>query len=318
MLRGPFRPHCPWSSTEALEDLVKRLKLALIGLVVMLFATAAPVGAITYGQPDNGEHPYVGFMIFFDPTEPGWFSCSGTLLDATTFLTAGHCTFNIGNDGEHVASSGGNDVWVTFNDTDVLAGWPARADYPDEASLYAARSEWLNDNPDYTKGVAYPNPQYDNFAQFPVNHDVGIVKLDDPVAMRTYGELAPIGTAEELTASASTRNMALVETVGYGIQSVQPKPMDVATRYKSTSRIVEINGSASKGGNLHTLNNPSAIGGVGGSCFGDSGGPLFVNNTNQVVAVVSYGNSPTCHGADYSWRVDTQESYEFILPFLND
>ena len=36
----------------------------------------------------------------------------------------------------------------------------------------------------------------------------------------------------------------------------------------------------------------------------------------QVIAVVSYGFSGTCHGADYSWRVDTQESYDFILPFL--
>ena len=25
----------------------------------------------------------------------------------------------------------------------------------------------------------------------------------------------------------------------------------------------------------------------------------------------------TCHGADYSWRVDTQPSYDFILPFLS-
>lgn len=295
---------------------MNRLKLVLIGLVVMLFATAAPVGAITYGQPDNGEHPYVGFMIFFDPTEPAWFSCSGTLLDATTFLTAGHCTFNIGNDGEHVATSGGNDVWVTFDATDVLAGWPARADYPDEQSLYVARSTWLNNNPDYVKGISYPNPLYDNFAQFPVNHDVGIVKLDEPVNMATYGELAPIGTAESLVREAKNKNDALVETVGYGIQAIQPHPMEVESRYKSTSRIVELNGNASKGGNLHTLNNPSPIGGTGGSCFGDSGGPVLVNNTNQVIAVVSYGFSGTCHGADYSWRVDTQESYDFILPFL--
>ena len=89
------------------------------------------------------------------------------------------------------------------------------------------------------------------------------------------------------------------------------------SRYKSTSRIVEVNGNIADGGNLHTLNNPSAVGGRGGSCFGDSGGPLFVNNTNQVVAVVSFGFSSTCHGADYSWRVDTQPSYDFILAFLD-
>jgi hypothetical protein len=297
---------------------VTRLKAVLIGVVALLIATAAPVGAITYGEPDAGEHPYVGFMIFFDPSEPGWFSCSGTLLDATTFLTAGHCTFNIGTDGEAEGSSGGNDVWVTFQPVEVLEGFPKRADYPDEATLYAARSAWLNANPDYTKGTSFPNPDYDNFAEFPANHDVGVVVLDQTASVGSYGVLAPIGSVEDLLASSSPgHNDALVETVGYGIQSVQPKPMDVETRYKSTSRIVEDMSQIAGGGNLHTLNNPSAVGGTGGSCFGDSGGPVLINNTNQVLAVVSFGFSPTCHGADYSWRVDIQESYDFILPFLD-
>ena len=296
---------------------MKRLRIALLGVVAaLLLATAAPASAITYGQLDNGEHPYVGFMIFFDPTEPGWFSCSGTLLSSTVFLTAGHCTFNIGNDGEHVGTSGGNDVWVTFDDMEVLAGWPARADYPTEEDLYIARSDWLNENPDYIKATAYPNPAYDNFAEFPDNRDVGVVVLDEAASVGTFGNLAPLGTIDGLAKLPQNRNDALIETVGYGIQSIQPHPMDVETRYKSTSRIVSVNGNASKDGNVHTLNNPSAVGGRGGSCFGDSGGPLLVNDTNLVVAVVSYGFSATCHGADYSWRVDTQASYDFILPFL--
>ena len=302
---------------------MRRLALSLIAAVLALFAAAAPASAITYGELDAGEHPYVGFMIYFDPTEPGWFSCSGTLLDADTFLTAGHCTYGIGTEGEEVfdgdelVTSGGTDVWVTFDDTDVLAGWPARADYPDEESLYIARSTWLNNNPDYISGTAYPNPKYDNFSGFPVNYDVGVVELDETAPITTYGELAPLGTAETLAGTTGrNRNAALVENVGYGIQAIQPNPMDESTRYKSTSRIVEVNGNASSGGNLHTLNNPSAVGGRGGTCFGDSGGPVLVNNTNQVIAVVSYGFSGTCHGADYSWRVDTQDSYNFILPYL--
>ena len=43
-----------------------------------------------------------------------------------------------------------------------------------------------------------------------------------------------------------------------------------------------------------------------------------MNGTNQVVAVVSYGFSATCHGADYSWRVDTQDSYTFVDGYLGD
>ena len=54
--------------------------------------------------------------------------------------------------------------------------------------------------------------------------------------MSRYGQLAALGTAEQLVANASP-NDALVETVGYGIQAIQPKPMDVESRFKSTSRL---------------------------------------------------------------------------------
>jgi len=298
---------------------VRRIKVALVAVVGLLLTVVSPASAITYGQPDGDAHPYVGFMISFVPSEPGWFSCSGTLLAPTVFLTAGHCTVDIGtNGGDTGTRTGGNDVWVTFRSTDVLAGWPLRTDHPDatEAEIYALRSAWLNDPANgFTRGISHPDPAYDDFASYPVNNDLGVVTLASPVTGHDFGTLAPIGTVERLAGTARTRNGALIETVGYGTQSVQPHPQDESTRYRSTSRIVEINGNASKGGNLHTLNNPSPVGGTGGSCFGDSGGPLFVPGTNQVVAVVSFGNSLTCHGADYSWRVDTAPSQSFIDGF---
>lgn len=300
---------------------MKHLIRSLIVATALLAVAVAPAAAITYGEPDAGEHPYVGFMIFYDPAENGWFSCSGTLLDADTFLSAGHCTYGIGTEGADLGTSGGTDVWVTVRDSQVLAGWPLRSEipsvYPDTGALNVARRAWLDDSTHgYVGGTAFPSPDYDNFSAFPANFDVGVVELDTGIAVSQYGILAPLGTIEQLVAGSRTKNDAIVETVGYGIQAIQPDPLDIETRYKSTSRIVEVNGNASKAGNVHTLNNPSEVGGRGGSCFGDSGGPLFVNNTNQVVAVVSYGFSPICHGADYSWRVDTSDSYAFIVPFL--
>lgn len=293
---------------------MRRLKAFLIAVMAMMIA-AAPVGAITYGELDAGEHPYVGLIIFFDPSVPGWFGCSGTLLDADTFLTAAHCLYGIGTNGTAAGTSGGNDVWVTFAAVDVLNGFPPLASLTPE-QLYPVRRDWLENNASYVRGTAYPHPAYDNFSGFPVTFDVGIVELSEPVTMQTYGVLADVGTVEELATPASTRNDVLLESVGYGRQSVQPHPQDEDTRYKSTSRIVEITGNVSDGGNLHTLNNPSAPGGRGGSCFGDSGGPLFVNNTNEVVAVVSFGDNPICHGSDYAWRVDTVNAKQFISGFL--
>jgi hypothetical protein len=45
---------------------------------------------------------------FNDPG--GWFTCTGTLLSPTVVVTAGHCTFGTGTDGEPTSGgSGGND-----------------------------------------------------------------------------------------------------------------------------------------------------------------------------------------------------------------
>ena len=141
---------------------MQRLFVVLATLTAAFVIAAAPVAAITYGEPDAGEHPYVGFMIFYDPAEDAWFSCSGTLLDADTFLTAGHCTFGIGIEGEVPEDgSGGTDVWVTFNDTEVLDGWPLRSEigtvYPDVDALNAARRAWLDDPANgFIGGTAFP------------------------------------------------------------------------------------------------------------------------------------------------------------------
>ena len=301
--------------------LKNKVRTVLLAALVAVLAGASPAGAITYGEPDAGEHPYVGFVIFFRPSAQGWSGCSGTLMDADTFLTAGHCAFGIGIDGaypEGYEGSGGTDVWATFDggeDGGVLTGWPSRADIPDVASLYAARRAWLEDPANgFTSGTAIPHENYG--VSFPERFDVGVVQLDTDVAMTNYGELAPVGTVESMLAASPNRNSALVETVGYGVQALQPELKAVNARHKSTSRIVENNSYEATGGNLHTSNNPSPQGGQGGFCYGDSGGPMLVNNTDDVIAVNSYVHSPTCHGAGYGWRVDTEAGHQFLDRFL--
>lgn len=297
--------------------MTKRLPLAMLALALTV-AAASPARAITYGVHDDGEHPYVGFLIFFDPVEPGWFSCTGTLLGPTTVLSAGHCTFDIGTSGQpSPGGTGGNDVWVSFDEHVDLTDMPKSADYPDdEAGLYAARSAWLEANPGFTRGTSYPHPGYDDFADFPADHDVGVVVLDRPSAVTSYATLAPVGTLDAIAGRAKDHNKVIVETAGYGIQEVKPRSVELDERWKSTSTIVNLKSALTAGWNVHTSNNPSPANGRGGTCFGDSGGGVFLNDTSTVVAVVSFGNNDNCKGADYSARADVADTQDFVLPFL--
>jgi secreted trypsin-like serine protease len=57
--------------------------------------------------------------------------------------------------------------------------------------------------------------------------------------------------------------------------------------------------------------------GGGGTCFGDSGGPIFhtdtAGNTWQV-AVISFGTK-YCHGTSGAFRVDNQQARAFLSAF---
>jgi len=70
---------------------MNKLILAL-GFSPILTLMAANVAAITNGQPDGDNHPYVGLLVFDDiPDRPAW-RCSGALIAPNVVLTAGHCT----------------------------------------------------------------------------------------------------------------------------------------------------------------------------------------------------------------------------------
>jgi hypothetical protein len=65
---------------------------------------------------------------------------------------------------------------------------------------------------------------------------------------------------------------------------------------------------------IRTAMNPG--GGSGGTCFGDSGGPVLEGGTNTVLAVNSYVTNANCSGVGYAARVDVPEVLSWILGFL--
>jgi len=248
--------------------------------IALLLVSVTPVAAITHGQKDGDAHPYVGVALLFDEDNGLLGFCSGTLLSPTVFLTAGHCTF--------VAAY----ATVSFD-----------PDFTDDEEF-----PWILGSP-------YTHPGFDDFATFPNTRDVGIVLLQEAVEMDTYAELPELGALDAL-ATGRSRKETLFTTVGYGYQSVVPKWMWEQVRYNSTSMLVNLKSALTDGYNLHTSNNPGKGQGTGGSCFGDSGGPVLLGDSNMVVGIVSFGLNRNCVGADFAYRTDIPDAQDFIKGFL--
>ena len=160
-----------------------------------------------------------------------------------------------------------------------------------------------------------PHPQYSDYSDFPDTYDVGLVILSEPVYVNTYGILPEEGMLEDILGergNASNRWTA----VGFGSHGViKPFSMnDDHARYKSKTRLIEINSTfTGSDTSAKFTNNPGKKG--GGTCFGDSGGPVFYSDTSIVGAVVSWGITP-CIGVDYQFRIDTSTALDFIIPYL--
>jgi hypothetical protein len=256
----------------------------LLGLVlaVLLLAAVSTASATTFGVPDGDAHPYVGLIIFDDAEGPAW-RCTGTLISPTVVLTAGHCA-----EGAVAAR-----IWF---DADV----DANPEYPFGGSTSV-------------EGTPYYHPLYGGFPQ---TYDVGVVVLDEPVTDRGYGALPAEGLLETMVRKPASERRFTV--VGYGLQGyIKPFYSADRVRYRGDVTLIELNSTFAGGHSAKFTNNPGLGNGSGGSCFGDSGGPVFVANSNVVAAVVSWGITP-CIGVDYQFRMDTPFALEFVQQFLGN
>jgi secreted trypsin-like serine protease len=54
----------------------------------------------------------------------------------------------------------------------------------------------------------------------------------------------------------------------------------------------------------------------GGSCLGDSGGPVLKAGSNVILGLNSFGANANCAGVNYATRVDTPEVLDWIRASL--
>jgi V8-like Glu-specific endopeptidase len=266
-----------------------RIKLSAVLTMLLLLSIVVPVAAVQFGELDGNDHPHVGLLVFDVGGSPAW-RCSGTLLSPTVMLTAGHCTFG---------TSGGR-VWF---DADVGAGRPGNG-YP------------FSGGTGIEFAAIYTHPQYDDNAFY--LHDVGVAILSEPVNLPTYGTLADVGLLDELSTRRGLQDQSFT-VVGYGLQSVVPELQADLVRYRGEVQLISVKGTFGipHGVSASFTNNPGKGNGEGGTCFGDSGGPIFHGDSNVVAAVTSYGINANCAGTGGGYRVDTADDQAFINSFLD-
>jgi hypothetical protein len=258
----------------------KRPLIVAVLVLSLLLSVFSIANAVTNGEPDGDDHPYVGLVAL--PLGDGWFRiCSGTLLNPTVFLTAGHCTD--GFDGQPLAI-------VTFDSEGPF--------------------QWLG-------GTPYTHPNFNWFDKFPFpnNYDVGVVILSEPVSMDEYGELPEIGEVDELKVPPGPPQLLTI--VGYGVQGTVPNPQEFThdlVRYNASPQLIELNSAYAADSYIRLSANPGKGGGTGGACFGDSGGPALFDG-NKIAAVGSAGKK-FCTGNSLYYRVDTEAAQDFIGQYL--
>jgi hypothetical protein len=146
---------------------------ALLAAVLALLAVGTPAQAIKGGIVDANDHPYVGELLFYVPSEPdprfddpgAWFTCTGTLISPTIVVTAGHCAFDVGTDGDDTESTtGGNDVWISFEEKPDFGILPPSSQFvpDDNQGRYDEWSAALNASDEWIRATAYHHPDYDN------------------------------------------------------------------------------------------------------------------------------------------------------------
>lgn len=281
---------------------MRKMLLALLTAALLPIGfLAGPATASTGGTYDStNQYSNVGLILFYSPD--GRFRCSATLISPTVLLTAAHCT-----DGDL------GKVLVDFrpfiSDGTKPTGYPAAANpsvgyTPGEIAAAG-----------FLSGTAHTHPAYSDFTDLKNWNDVGVVVLDKAVTGVTPAPLADLGTLDRIPTRLLSKT--LFRAVGYGTEVRKPdsgpqKPTPMS--YPLERRYVDMPGQKLTPQILQTNGNEHDPFGTGGTCFGDSGGPVFLNK--QIVAVTSYGYTDNCRYLGGYQRVDIAVTRNWINSFL--
>lgn len=247
--------------------------------LLLIVGLASPALAITNGHPDGNQHPSVGALIADKPYSDGtWAYCTGTLISPTVFLTAAHCRH--GKPGT---------ARVTF-----------AAHYTRGDAVYTGRY--------------IPDERYDpqaGFAPQADHNDMAVVVFDSPIPGIKPAHLPAAGMLSRMHANGSLRNTKFTP-VGYG--SLNPTRAAHKMKYIYTDTRNQT--SISYEGLTHSWLKLRPGPDNGNTCFGDSGGPNFLGNSDLLAATTISLDNKACNATTSDYRLDSSPAREFLTKFV--
>jgi len=288
---------------------MRKLLVAPVAIAATLAVTATAGAINSYNAVEAPERTEVGaYVALWDSADPDaapdrfdWV-CSGTMVDDDTFLTAAHCTTDWPEGTRHFVSL----------EQDVQ-GWL------DEAAGLGlsgpAAVTWALDEGLVVEGTPHWDPAYPgNGAD---SHDIGVLEVPtmadsdwsfDPAQLPTAGQLSTVGSR--------ALDAASWWVVGYGTQEAQRGPgghthPGGGVRLKAPEDFNALNKTW-----VRLAMNESRD--LGGACYGDSGGPNFVElgGTLVLAATTITGDVP-CYATNVVYRLDTPSARAFLEDFVD-
>lgn len=273
--------------------LFNRLVVPAVVLAVIL-AVPVPIRAIVYGLVDTANaFTNVGAFIVRAPSGRISPICSGTLIASDVFLTASHCTLYY----ELALAPLGYDAFVSF-DNPIPSG-----------PLTSGSTNLL------PVTLVVTNPGY-NQAQSDTG-DIAVLLLDgQSTSGITPATLPTAGLLDELSAQNGLKR-AVFTAVGYGAQNrvvgggtpffLDENPVPRMYAFSSFSAL--------NGGFLRLSQNFAT--GDGGTCFGDSGGPNFLNTAEgSILVATTITGDAVCRSTNVVYRLDIPSARAFLGAFV--
>jgi secreted trypsin-like serine protease len=169
--------------------------------------------------------------------------------------------------------------------------------------VYTSRSKLYKGtfiaHPDaWSSGISNPN-------------DVAVVVFDKPIRGIQPAEVAELGLLDEMKGEGTLNQSTAFTSVGYGAQETG-KPKE-GFAYLDTREYAVGYFNSLGPGMLHVSQNIHT--GSGGGCYGDSGGPQLLGDTNVVVSITVTGDV-FCKATNVAQRIDIASVQEFLSQYV--